>query len=708
MARWMNTFIVPYGITVLGISHVITQITVIRECINVTSGNELVVGTLFSLWLLLTGCGAWFARFVTSLRVQQFLFRLSLFAVAFLPFIHIILIRFTRDVLFVRGELPGVGPFILCAAVLLAPYCFITGGMLTIACGIYPSAGPERLTIGRVYFFDNIGDILGGALFSFILIAFFTNLSILYVPAFLCLSALYLSERRRPGRKRCRSPWAAAGIIGLLIMAFIPLDGLSLRWLYEGQTIIDYSESPYGRIVVTGEQRQTSFFENGEHLFSTPNTFASEERVHYALAQRDKVDAVLLVSGGISGTIGEIEKYAAGRIDYVELDPSIITAGKRHLKTPFSQSVHAYLQDGRTFIEATSRRYDAVLLCLPDPSSLQMNRFYTLELFTKVRSILSDGGVVSFTVRGAEQYISDDRAGLLSTLCNTLKRVFAHVVIIPGDRNVFIASDAPLSTDIASLISSRKIETAFVNENFLDGRITGERLSFISRHINADVPVNHDFRPTAFYYSLRLWLSMFREQFRVPLGGAALFFIVYVASLSTVGRTIFSTGFMASSMEVIILLCYQIVHGSVYKGIGAIIAAFMLGLAAGSYITNQLVSVSQRTLVVIEIAIIVYLVTYTAMLGGGTTMLPPAVFWITALAAGVLTGAEFPVAGRLEYASPGKTAASLYAADLIGGSLGAFVVSIFLIPVVGIYNTCFLIIGGKVLIVAGLLAGTKQ
>jgi spermidine synthase len=296
----------------------------------------------------------------------------------------------------------------------------------------------------------------------------------------------------------------------------------------------------------------------------------------------------------------------------------------------------------------------------------------------------------------------------MSTLYNTLKRVFAHVVIIPGDRNVFIASDAPLSTDMAPLIAARNIETTYVNKHFLHGRITEERLPFITGHLDADVPVNQDFRPTAFYYSLRLWLSMFREQYRIPLGIAGLFFVIYIASLGTVSRTVFSTGFMASSMEVIILLCYQIVHGSMYKGIGVIIAAFMLGLAAGSYVTNQLVSLSRRTLVNIELLIIVYLLTYTAMLSGGTPVLPPAAFWLMALAVGALTGAEFPVASRLDYVSPSKTAGSLYAADLLGGSLGAFTVSLFLIPVVGIYGTCLLIIGAKILIVAGLRAGTKR
>lgn len=707
MAKGMNRFAVPYAITVLGISHVITQITVIREFVNVASGNEMVVGILFSLWLLLTGSGSWLGRFITSYRIQFLFFRLSLFLVAFLPIIHIILIRFLRDSLFTRGELPGLGPLILWAMVLLIPYCLITGGLLTIACSILPVAGAERSTIGKVYFFDNIGDILGGVLFSFILIHFFNNLTILYVPAFLCLSGLFLIERRRNEIKWYRAPLVIVGMFGLIAVVLFPLEKTSLQWLYRGQTIIDHLESPYGRIVVTKQYDQTSFFENGEHLFSTPNIFANEELVHYALSQRDTIESVLLVSGGVTGIIGEIEKYAVHRIDYVELDPSIITAASHHLKLQFPPSVHVYQQDGRTFIEKATHRYDALILDLPDPSSLQLNRLYTLEFFMRAHSILSDRGIVSFAVQGAENYISDSQARFLSTLYNTLKRVFTHVMIIPGDRNIFIASDGSLSADIVSLITSRNIPTVYVNKNFLDGRLTDERLSFVNRHLIAEVPANQDFRPTAFYFTMRLWLSMFREHFTFPLITVVLFFIIYVAFIGTVTRTVFSTGLIASSMEVIILLCYQIIHGSVYTGIGLIIAAFMLGLAMGSYLTNHLVSVSRRTLIFIELAIILYLVIYVAMPSAFTSILSTSTFGIMALVMGILTGAEFPVAGRLEYASPGKTAGSLYAADLLGGSLGAFAVSLFLIPALGMYSTCLLMIGIKILIVVGLLVRIK-
>jgi len=704
----VNRFSIPFAITVLGISHVITQITVIREFINVFAGNEIVLGVLFSLWLLLTGFGAWLGRFIRSSVVQMALFRASLFLVAFLPIAHIVLIRFLRDYLFIRGELPGIGPLIIWATVLLLPYCIITGGLLTLACSVLPSYGTKRTSIGRVYFFDNIGDILGGILFTFILVHYFNNLTMLYFPAFLCLLGFLLVDSREYGRRFFKSLPGILGVISVMgIIIFVPLEEITLKWLYPGQTIVDHLESPYGRVVVTSDHDQTSFFENGEHLFSTPNIFANEELVHYALPQLSEVQSVLLVSGGMSGIIDEIRKYKVSHIDYVEIDPSIITAGTRHLNIHFPPVVHVHLEDGRKYIQNTSRKYDAVILDLPDPSSLQLNRFYTLEFFKTVKYVLSPGGIVCFGVKGAENYISDDQARFLSTLNNTLKSIFHHVLIMPGERNIFIASDNPLSSDIASLIASRNIETTYVNENYLAGRVTAERLSFVKGSLIDDTPANHDFRPAAYFYSMRIWLGMFQEHFKIPLIVASLFFVIYFASTGIVNKTLFSTGFTASSMEVIILLSYQIIHGSIYTGIGLIIAAFMFGLAIGSFSTNQLTFVNKNTLLTIELAIIIYLLIFMLIIYMGKSMLGTVAFAIMATSIGALTGAEFPVAGRLVFSSPWKTAGSLYAADLLGGSLGAFVVSLFLIPAVGIYNTCVLLIVFKMLIVSGLLVKKK-
>ena len=61
--------------------------------------------------------------------------------------------------------------------------------------------------------------------------------------------------------------------------------------------------------------------------------------------------------------------------------------------------------------------------------------------------------------------------------------------------------------------------------------------------------------------------------------------------------------------------------------------------------------------------------------------------------AGFLVGAQFPVANRVLFKDRevlGGTAGVLYASDLVGAFLGSIVVSVVLIPVLGILETCLL------------------
>jgi spermidine synthase len=59
-------------------------------------------------------------------------------------------------------------------------------------------------------------------------------------------------------------------------------------------------------------------------------------------------------------------------------------------------------------------------------------------------------------------------------------------------------------------------------------------------------------------------------------------------------------------------------------------------------------------------------------------------FLVLCLASGALTGAQFPLACRLQ----GQGMAALYSCDLLGGWLGAVVGGALLLPVLGLRNAC--------------------
>ena len=706
MATPRERIAVPLAVAALGFSAVITQITVIREFINVFEGNEIVLGVLFALWLLITGLGAWAARFSSGGSFSWTSLRAALYLVAFLPIVSILAIRLLRNVLFTRGELPGISDLLAAGCVVLLPFCFLSGALLTLACAVLARESTKKDVIGRVYAMDSVGSILGGVLFTFVLVFAFGNLTSLCVPAAACLAAFLLLAPHGVERPWRHYALGAAGLLALAAAFFLPLERLTLERLYAGQEIVDVQETPYGRLAVTREHGQTSFFQNGGHLFSTPNVFASEEMAHFALPQLDEVRKVLLVSGGIAGVTDEILKYGVERLDYVEMDPAVIDLGSRHLGIRWPEAVRIHREDGRRFIERAVDKYDAVIVNAAPPDSLQLSRFYSLEFFRSVKSILRPGGIVCFAVPGAENYISPEQASFLSSVRNALRGIFEHILVIPGDRNIFIASDRALSEDVAPLLEQKKIETVFVNRHYLAGRVTPDRIARLTEEFRDDTPENRDFRPAAYFFRMGVWLSMFGQRFGPLFIGFAVFIFFYFIWISMVRKALFSTGFMSSAMEVIILLTYQVLHGTVYTGIGMIIASFMLGLALGSITVFRLIergaAVGKSWLLALEAAMAAYIALYMLALLFGKGLLSPAVLSLLTTLLGALAGAEFPLAGRLVQAAPGKTAGALYAADFIGASLGALAVSLFLIPLFGLWVTCLALLAFKTLIIGGL------
>ena len=103
--------------------------------------------------------------------------------------------------------------------------------------------------------------------------------------------------------------------------------------------------------------------------------------------------------------------------------------------------IHVINSDGRLFVRQTPRQYDVVIADVPDPSTSQLNRFYTREFFAEVRRILLPGGVLSFSLGTYENYLSPELARLIGVAERTLREVFANVLILPGGRVFFLASD---------------------------------------------------------------------------------------------------------------------------------------------------------------------------------------------------------------------------------------------------------------------------
>lgn len=530
------------------------------------------------------------------------------------------------------------------------------------------------------------------------------------------------------GRRIAVLPLGLAALtIGIVVWA--DPDALTTAWQCRPDRVVFRAQSPYGRLVVTESAGQLNFIENGLPLLSSHQVERAEEIVHMALAQRPAARNLLLISGALSGTIGEILKHRVTNITCVELDPAILEAGRRLLPDRLADPrVSVINTDGRRFVQRTAARYDVAIIDMPAPATAQLNRYYTAEFFAEIKRVLEPGGVVAFGLGQYDNYVSPDLARVLASAAQTLRQTFREVLLLPAGKVWFLGSDGPLTTEIADRLQQTGVPTRWMRPSYLDAMLTVDRLAAVRSAADQPAPLNADFHPVLYFLHLRHWLS----QFDVWLGTVALVLgvalVVYTTRLSAPGLAVFSGGFAGSSLEVVVLLGVQVLYGSLYRQLGLIVTLFMAGLAAGAWIGGRLPAGrptqagakgqgsqhNRRRLAGVAFALALYgllLPWAFAVLGrwgaaGATPWLGQAAIALLAAVLAVLVGVEFPMACRIEQGRPGPLAARLFAADFVGACAGAVLAGAVLVPVLGVRTACGVAAGLNVL--AGLVLWWRE
>jgi hypothetical protein len=138
---------------------------------------------------------------------------------------------------------------------------------------------------------------------------------------------------------------------------------------------------------------------------------------------------VLIVGAGTGVDVAVALKEGVQHIDAVEIDPRIHAIGVQQNPDRAYQDprVTSYVNDGRAFLEQTTRQYDLILFALPDSltlvagqSSLRLESYlFTAEAMRAARSHLAAGGAF-----GEYNYYRED--WLVDRLAGTLQQVYGR------------------------------------------------------------------------------------------------------------------------------------------------------------------------------------------------------------------------------------------------------------------------------------------
>ncbi|MFH1247912.1 MAG: hypothetical protein V1490_02020 [Candidatus Omnitrophota bacterium] len=717
---------------IIGLSGITAQVLILRELLVGFYGNELSLGIILANWVLLEACGAFvLGKFADRIKNQLgFFIFLQIIFVLFLP-VAIYLARIYKGVLgisFAQGL--GLGHIFIVSLAISLPIAFIHGGLFSSTCRLFQEAQKRSYcVIGKVYAWEAVGTFLGGICLTYLFIPYLNSFRVVYLIAMTNIIFSFILIKNWPGLKK-NYLFSLALILILILFLIVNPDRIhkgSINRQWQTTQMLEYRNSVYENIVVLKNKEQYSFYRNAIPSLTMPWTdlVYAEEFGNFPLLFHHDPKDVLLINSGTGGLLKEILFGGLKRLDYLEVDPLFIALVKKYASRvtlqEFSDSrVKVINQDARFYMGNKSLFYDCILLGETIPASLSANRFFTKEFFMQVSRRLKAAGIFAFTLPGSLTHLSPELRDVNYSVFNALNKVFRFTRILPGDYNIYLASNSvDLDKIGAELIirrfKERKTGSSFLSAGHIEYRLSpGLRQWFYDNSRGATARVNSDTMPVLVWQMLAFWNNKFSPSIsgvlkflgnlnvgQLIIGLFILFLILFKLSYKrrsvkfSVSYTIFTTGFLGVILSLGLLLNFQIVYGYLYHQIGLLIGLFMLGAGLGSLANSSFllrIKDSLKLLMGIEVLGVLFALSLALSASSlqANLLVMYLFFYPAFVISGFIVGLEFPLAAKiyLQYGhKPAETSGLLYFFDLLGSSLGSVLSCVLFIPLIGLFNT---------------------
>ena len=722
----------PLFFLLMGAGSTVAQSVMFREFTVIFYGNELVLGYLLFAWLFSVALGAVLYRLVScriSNSCRLFLWSVLVFAAA--PVVLVPVIRISRQ--FAGVDYGMLIPFykmaLLSLALVLIPGMGV-GFTFPLGCSI---GRGKKGNLSFIYAVESGGALLGGLFFSFILVR--------VMPTFHCgviVFAAMAGVVAWTGIDRWKGlvPDLAGGtlflIVAVLVAASPGIDEASYRarWktLVRGIPLLVQGDTPYRNLAIGRQEGQYPVYFNGVYGYAFPDPYGEAVAAHHVMTQAPKPDRVLILGEVSPGFIGEVLKHPVKKVTVIHLDPALsrlmapyLTEQERKLlKDPRLEILHG---DGRLFVDRIKDRYDLVRVAMPDPTSALLNRYYTLEFYTKVKSALTSRGVLAISVTSSENYLSGTILKYNQTIIKTLRQVFPAVVISPSSPALMFASkDRSSPTSVPAVLfrryQSRKIKNTTFTPYLFETFYEPDRVKFFLGQTGdlSRVPVNSDIEPVAYLYGLKLWDRYSGSRLEpvinlVESGGMPPWYWVFGVIALLIGLfavfspnrqagssrascgVVFGAGLCGMGFSLLILFTYQNLYGYLYQRIGFVTGLYMMGIFIGGMAARKVILAKRAGLFPLLLAggvlsvLCAFIPALAAFLGENSCR-GVWLLYLVMITGGVLAGLILPFAAALtsgqKQGPDSQVAAALWGADHLGGCIGALVLGAFLVPLLGV------------------------
>jgi len=312
----------------------------------------------------------------------------------------------------------------LLSLALMFPVAFLSGILFpSIVARVQASVGDRMNSTGLTTLFNTTGAAAGPLLASFVVLpSVGFQWGLLLCAASYALLALLVSERsswsfRRPIGLILIGLWAAV----ILILAMFPFHRDEAHFAHASRL---YQADNDGRLIAHVVKKVEGTSETYQLLrrdlfgepyyyrlltsaFSMSATNPRSQRymrlfAYLPLAFRPESEDVLLLCYGCGVTA---DAFLHGpnikQLDVVDISKEVLRLADFYLGINYSNPlrdprVHAVVQDGRFFLQATPRQYDIISGEPPPPKSAGAINLYTEEFFSLMNSRLKEGGIATF------------------------------------------------------------------------------------------------------------------------------------------------------------------------------------------------------------------------------------------------------------------------------------------------------------------------
>ncbi len=671
------------------------QILLMREIMNISGGYELITGVLFGSWLIASASGAAIAgrSGLNNIAKINLIFSLS-------PFISLFLMILLSGLFKGTGETPSFLVSIVFTFILLLPFCFVSGFIFIKLL----SAGREMKNInpGRSFSIDTTGGIAAGIIISLLTAGLMNTYIILLIITLLYIAYTLLTFYIKGNGAKFIVKLAFTALLSLIILSHP--DIIFRQLLLRGIRVTDTEDTPYGNITKGEYSGESSTYYNQRLLAYNDDAVEREEDIHYALLQRPDPEKVILISGFPGPHLKEIYKYPVKEVIFIDRDPALVNAAESFAGKGDCLLI-AENKDAYRYIRSKGEKVNAVILLLPPPSTLSLNRFYTTEFFHAAKQKLVDDGVFMCSPGPGENYLNRESVNLYSSVFNSLANVFKYVVPVSGNKLYFIASDGDLSVEFCRLAAARGITNTYVSSDYLSDDLTMMKSAEVISAIDRSIRENKASFPVACFHFQSYYFS---KNLGEKIPSIILLVIIFAAPVLVVRRRNLMMYFFSSALagfEIIILFALQLTAGNMYQFTGIILAAIMAGLAAGAGTENKFLR--QISLWKIAIILILFYATlalfFNNLIAVSSIPLTLLIILIATILPSYLTGHIFH---NLTFqAGDASIPSRVYSADLAGSALGFILITGVAIPVFGMKASIFFL---AALIFAGILFGTDR